>query len=57
VQIDAWGLSYLDARNVQERIRQILEAFTGPLPDPDQTFVMAIQRVTVRDDCDSAARI
>ena len=57
VQIDAWGLSYLDARNVQERIRQILDAFTGPLPDPDQTFVMAIQRVTVRDDCDSAARV
>ncbi len=57
VQIDAWGRSYQAVRDIQERIAQVLEAFTGALPDSDHTFVMAIMRVTIRDDCDSAARI
>jgi len=57
VQIDAWGSSYQAVCDIQERIAQILEAFTGALPDSDHIFVMAIMRVTIRDNCDSAACI
>jgi len=39
VQIDAWGCSYTAVRDIQERIAQVLEAFTGPLPNSDYTFV------------------
>lgn len=55
VQIDTWGRSYAAVRDIQDHIAQVLEAFTGPLPDSDHTFFMAIMRVTMCDDCDSAA--
>ena len=36
VQIDAWGRSYKAVRDIQERIAQVLEAFTGALPDSNR---------------------
>ena len=49
VQVDAWGLSYISARDVAEQIRAALERFRGTL---DTTVVLDTFLEDMRDEPD-----